>query len=131
MPAIKINGQDHFYGEDQIIEFIEGLIGFPHLRRAALIASSDYAPFCWLASIDDASVRFIVVDPDEVYADYEAKTPDDGSVSLLAIVKVSSDWRKTTVNLRAPIFIDRAKKRGIQMVISESKYQLEEALPLA
>ncbi len=136
MPAIKINGQDHSYEEHQIIEFTEGLIGMPRLRRAALIESAEYAPFRWLASIDDESVRFIVVDPDEVYADYDAGAflppgePDSGKVLLLAIVKVSSDWQKTTVNLRAPIFVDYATKRAAQIILSESEYQLEEALPL-
>jgi flagellar assembly factor FliW len=136
MPAIKINGQDHFYEEDRIIEFTEGLIGLPRLRRAALIEPDGYAPFRWLASIDDESVRFIVVDPNEIYADYDAGAflPPDGpegeKVSLLAIVKVSSDWQKTTVNLRAPIFVDHLTKRAAQIILSESDYQLEEALPL-
>lgn len=137
MPAIKINGQDHSYEENQIVEFTEGLIGLPRLRRAALIESAEFAPFRWLASIDDESVRFIVIDPGEVYADYDAGAflppgePDSGGkVLLLVIVKVSSDWQKTTVNLRAPIFVDHTTKRAAQIILSGSEYQLEEALPL-
>jgi flagellar assembly factor FliW len=132
MPDIKINGKDHSYTEDQIIEFAEGLIGMPRLRRAALVESDEYAPFCWLASLDDENVRFVVVDPCAVYPDYE--TEDDCSEEedfcFWAIVKVSSDWQKTTVNLRAPIFVDKKTRRGGQVILTESEYKLEETLPL-
>jgi len=49
----------------------------------------------------------------------------------LVIVKISSDWQKTTVNLRAPILINAESKRGVQMVLSESPYGLSENLPQA
>jgi flagellar assembly factor FliW len=121
-----INNTEHQYEESQIVEFAEGLLGLPQMRRAALIPAEGFAPFSWLASLDDDSVRFIVVDPKEVFADY-----DSGSeLSTLAIVKISSDWQKTTVNLRAPIFVDTKTKRGSQVILSESNYKLEEALPL-
>ncbi len=132
MPAIKINGKDHSYEDDQVIEFAEGLIGLPRLKRAALVESDEYAPFCWLASLDDENIRFVVVDPCAVYPGYETESADDteDEFSFLAIVKVNSDWQKTTVNLRAPIFVDKKTRRGGQVILAESDYQLEEALPL-
>ncbi len=131
MPDIKINGTDHSFAEDQIIEFAEGLIGLPQLKRAALVESEEYAPFCWLASLDDENVRFVVVDPAQVFPGYETAGEDEeDEFAFWAIVKVSSDWRKTTVNLRAPIFVDKRTRRGGQVILTESDYQLEQALPL-
>jgi flagellar assembly factor FliW len=136
MPDIKINGKNRSYEESQIIEFNEGLIGLPQMRRAALIEADECAPFQWLASIDDESVRFIVVDPHHLYTDYDAGAflpsgdSTSGRVQLLAIVKVFTDWQKTTVNLRAPIYLDETTRRGAQIILSESNYKLEENLPL-
>jgi len=50
-------------------------------------------------------------------------------VRTLAIVKISSDWQQTTINLRAPIFINAETNSGVQHVLTDSKYQFAESLP--
>lgn len=102
------------------------------MRRAVLIPIAEFKPFCWLASMEDEKARFIVVNPHEIFTDYN---PSDFAVlkesetKTLVIVKVSSDWQKTTVNLRAPIFINTESNRGVQLVLTESPYRLSEILP--
>ena len=127
MPMITINSKEYAYDEQAVINLPEGLIGFPEMRRAALIPLEEFQPFCWLASLDDEKNRFIVVNPREIYSDFE--TAENSDLNALAIVKISSDWEKTTVNLRAPIFFDAETKRAAQVVLSESGYQLAESLP--
>ena len=120
------------YNENEIIDFAEGLIGLPEMRRAVLIPLPEYAPFCWLTSVDDELKRFVVVNPAEIYADYNPSLPGEMremDLTTLAIVKISSDWRKTTINLRAPILINNGTKRGTQYVLTDSSYQLAETLP--
>lgn len=131
MPSISIKGQEFIYADDEILSFAEGLVGLPAMRRAVLIPLPEFEPFCWLASLDDEKTRFIVVNPHEIYADYRPHefAALDESKQVRAIVKISSDWQKTTVNLRAPIFIDEKTKRGVQIVLSESPYRLAETLP--
>ena len=135
MSKLSINGTDYIYEDGQIIDFTEGLIGLPQMRRAALIPLNDFSPFCWLVSVDDEKFRFLVVNPQEIYNDFNSNVPKnmglsaDDSLKSLAIVKISSDWRKTTVNLRAPIFIDEKTKRGTQYILNNSKYKLAENLP--
>lgn len=124
---ITINSKEYAYDEKAVINLPEGLIGFPEMRRAALIPLEEFQPFCWLASLDDEKNRFIVVNPREIYRDFETK--ENADLNALAIVKISSDWEKTTVNLRAPIFFDAQTKRAAQVVLSESNYQLAESLP--
>ncbi len=124
---ITINSKEYAYDEKAVINLPEGLIGFPEMRRAALIPLEEFQPFCWLASLDDEKNRFIVVNPREIYNDFETK--ENADLNALAIVKISSDWEKTTVNLRAPIFFDAQTKRAAQVVLSESNYQLAESLP--
>jgi len=132
MPIITIQSKEYSYDENEIIDFTEGLIGLPEMRRAVLVSVKDYEPFCWLASIDDEKNRFIVVNPHEIFADYEpivSKDLDGMKTKMMTIVKVSSDWQKTTVNLRAPIFINPETRRGGQFVLTESNYSLAEKLP--
>lgn len=130
MTMIKIQGKEYFYNEGEIINFSEGLIGFPEMRRALLIPLSEYAPFCWLASLDDEKSQFIVVNPNRIFADYQTELEaEDAKLQTLAIVKISSDWRKTTVNLRAPIFVNAETRRGAQLILDNSKYEHAQTLP--
>ena len=138
MPNIDIHGTEYFYSEADVIRFDEGLIGLPNFNRAALVALPDYAPFCWLAALDDSNTRFLVVNPHEVFDRFEPPTPADVNSRLdlqkqdsliLSIVKISSDWNKTTINLRAPIFINPISKHGAQAILSETNYKLDESLP--
>src|ERR1044071_4727273 len=104
MPSITIKGQKYSYLDDEIIHFTEGLVGLPEMRRAVLIPLPEYEPFFWLASMDDERNRFIVIDPHEIFSDYkpaEFAVLDESDTNTLVIVKISSDWQKTTVNLRA------------------------------
>lgn len=132
MPSINIKGQEYSYCDDEIINFTEGLVGLPEMRRAVLIPLPEFAPFCWLASMEDEKTRFIVVNPYDIFADYnpsEFVILNETETKTLVTVKISSDWRKTTVNLRAPIFINTESNRGVQLVLSESPYRLSENIP--
>lgn len=132
MTMIKIKEIEYSYEENEIISFAEGLIGLPEMRRAVLISMNGCEPFCWLASIDDEKNRFVVVNPHEVFDGYEpnaAMNISEPETRTLAIVKISSDWEKTTVNLRAPIFISAETKSGTQFILSESRYGLAEPVP--
>lgn len=132
MPSITIKGESFSYNENEIINFNEGLIGLPNIRRAVLVPLPDCEPFFWLASMDDEKFRFVVVNPNEIFPEYnpsEFVIFNDSQTRILTIVKVSSHWQKTTVNLRAPILINKESNRGLQMVLNESPYKLEETLP--
>ena len=133
MAVIKIQEAEYYY--DEVIEFAEGIIGFPEMRRAALVPMPDFEPFYWLASLDDETTRFIVLNPREIFPDYCPQTPKELSSvinteeGVFVIVKVSSDWTKTTVNLRAPIVLNKELKKGVQLILSDSKYRLHETIP--
>ena len=123
--------------ENDVINFAEGLIGLPEMKRAILIPLPEYEPFCWLASVDDEKNRFIVINPFHVFPDYDPVIANgaDGQyeavkdLNVWSIAKISSDWHKTTINLRAPIFVNPQTKKGAQIVLTESSYSLTESFP--
>jgi flagellar assembly factor FliW len=132
MSIVTIKGKEYFYDETEVLHFAEGLIGLPEMRRAVLIPLEEYEPFCWLASLDDERNRFIVVNPQEIFADYQPQAPavlNREELKTFTIVTISSDWTQTTINLRAPIFIDARAKRGVQSILTDTSYRLAEALP--
>lgn len=131
MSVITIKGKEVPYDENEVITFAEGLIGMPEMRRAVLVPIEEFRPFCWLASVESEKARFIVIDPHEIFAGYEpfqAEQAAGAHMQTFAIVKVSSDWQKTTVNLRAPLVINTETQIGAQLILSDSKYQFAESL---
>ena len=124
---------------ETVLHFDEGLIGLPALREAALVRLPDYEPFWWLASLSDPHTKFLVVEPQQIFPDYEPVLPDEIAARLdlrrgekpliLSTVKISSDWTNTTINLRAPLFVNEATKHGAQAVLSGSDFRLDQPLP--
>ncbi len=132
MQTITINQKEYLYGHDEVISFAEGLIGLPEMRRAVLLEMNDFEPFRWLVSLENENTRFIVVEPEQIFTGYERFEKGitaSENLQTLAIVNLSSEWQKTTINLRAPIVINAETKIGAQIILSESDYQFAETLP--
>lgn len=135
MTTIRIQGAELSYDESDVIEFEEGLIGMPRLRRMVLVRQQGLEPLLWLASQDDPEATFLVLDPRQVFEDYDPPAPwgaarDEGCL-VLSTVRVGADWRETTVNLRAPLFVSPARMRGQQLLLRDARYRHDEPLPCA
>jgi len=139
MSTIRIQGTELSYTESDIITFAEGMIGLPHLRRMVLIHQSDIEPFLWLASLDDPSVVFLVIEPRTAFPDYTPQVPEavgaalglaeNESPLLLSIALITAEWTESTINLRAPLMVATGTMRAAQIVLSDSSYRLDQPLP--
>ena len=116
--------------EAKIITFTEGLLGFPHQHRYALIQTGPDPALFWMQSVDSPHLAFVVCDPLLVAADYEIPIrPDDLQIlgmsdlndcQILVIVnKVNGDL---TANLLGPIVVGAHSLRAKQMVLSDKRY---------
>ncbi len=127
------------FTESTVINFEEGLIGLADFREAALVRLPNYEPFLWLASLSDPNTRFLVIEPSELFPHYAPSILPEVNVRIdlmtaekpliLAIVKLSPEWTKTTINLRAPIFVNQTTLKAVQSVLTETDFGLDEALP--
>ena len=122
---------------EDIIVFPAGVFAFEDARNFALLSplGEDVYPK-WLQCTDDVSPCFIVFDPfsaDEEYIDNvkleqsDAKTlkidtesADNINVRLLVIATVCDDFKKTTVNMRAPIVINTDNGLATQVILPQS-----------
>jgi len=124
--------------QEEFLTFPEGLLGFSHLKTFTLLESPDVRPFVWLQSIEDTSLAFVVVDPLLLLENYQVQVhpediedlelPDPGDAKVLAIVVVPSDPRMATMNLKGPLVINPANRRGKQIVLPDPRYSTRERI---
>jgi len=116
---------------DSVIEFPSGLIGFPSAKRFIMVEHK--APFSWIQSLEEPTLAFVVVDGFEFGRSLELKPPHNDPVvefntedeyAILLIVTVRPDPKQTTVNLKAPLFINIKNKRGTQAIYDDPRYSV-------
>ncbi len=103
--------------QKQIILFPNGLFGFESYKKFALIEESEESPFKWLQSLEDASLAFIVMQPELFLSNYnpiisidELKEIYINSLEealIMVIVTIpNQDIMQMTANLQGPILIN-------------------------
>ncbi len=126
--------------EDRILEFPDGLIGFPRCHRFALLEPQrDGSPFRYMLCIDAPDLGFVVCDPEAFCPGYVAAVPRPAElgedVGVLAIVTVPAEPRDMTANLLAPLVVDCATRVGRQIVLEgggfSTRHRLLPAAPAA
>ena len=121
--------------EGDIITFPAGLFAFEERRKFALISplGEDVYPK-WLQSAEDLTPCFIVFDPSVVDNRYTVKlesfeekllkldqeTADNkiSKIRMLVIATVPDDFKKTTLNMKAPIVINQDEGLAVQTIHS-------------
>lgn len=122
--------------DEKLITFPEGIVGFPFMNQFALIhdADNENAPIMWLQSMEEPEFAMPVVEPglvvegynpivnDELLAPVDELTPEQ--TYLLVTITVPSDIEKMSVNLKAPIVINMANNKAVQIIV-EDDYQVK------
>ncbi|MCL6577739.1 flagellar assembly protein FliW [Kyrpidia sp.] len=118
-----------------VIEFAQGIPGFPETRFFSLQPVPEGEGWFHLVGVGEEAPTFLVVNPFLILPDYEVEVPDDllsgaraQDIVLLAIVRVPDNPWEATVNLRAPLVIDVPRQRGVQCVPLESPYSIRHPL---
>jgi flagellar assembly factor FliW len=120
-----------------------GLIGLPNLTRFHLIADPEIYPIVILRHLGEEEIDFMAVDPSAVLSKYNMMTPDTDAEELgispagenplilnIAIIH-PTDPKKITVNLTAPVIINRQTGIGKQIQLeNSSSYSAEHVLDI-
>jgi flagellar assembly factor FliW len=129
-------------GEDKIIRFEHGILGFPDLKDFTLIFDEDKGvdtPIKWLQSIDEPGFAMPVMNPELAIKGYAPHIDSEllaplgdnlasDNIIILVTVTVPSDITKTTVNLKAPIIISIDNRRAVQLICDEDGYDIKHAI---
>lgn len=123
--------------DERIINFPGGIVGFPDLQNFALMYDSentDGNSINFLVSLEEPAFALPVMAPEIVCPDYDPMVPDDlllplgeftEGVLVLVTVTVPHDLKKMTVNLMAPVIINPATRRAIQLIVNDDKYPVK------
>lgn len=120
-----------FIDEDKIINFPNGIFGFEHLHKYALI-EAEYRPFIWMQSMEEQNLAFLLIDPFTVADGYEIDVDDKtlleigvdspADVVVYSIVTVPGNGGPVTANLQGPVVINSKNNNAIQAILSDSKW---------
>ena len=127
--------------DSKIINFPNGIIGFPDLKRFTLMhddsdeGGGSTNTIKWLQSIDEPGFAMPVMDPLIVCPDYSPEIDrtkiedigelDDEDILVLVTVTVPHDLEKMTVNLMGPFVINVKEMKGVQSIVENDNYPVK------
>ena len=123
--------------EDKIIQFPNGIIGFPDLTEFTLVHDEEKGTesIHWLQSIQEPAFAMPVMDPLIVCPDYNPEVDDElldvlgeiipEELLVLVTVTVPKDLAQMSVNLKGPIVINAAEKKALQVIVEGDEYQVK------
>lgn len=122
--------------DDRIINFPNGLLGFPDHSRYALIQAGEGNYFLWLQSVDEPGLAFVVADPTLFFKDYEVPVReetqrdlclgDPAHLQVFVICNKVGDW--LTGNLLGPIVVNAENRLAQQVVLTEKRWTTRQPL---
>lgn len=128
--------------DDKIICFEHGILGFPDLKRFALIFNIEKgveSSIKWLQSLDEPNFAMPVMNPNLVMEDYEpmfdtellkplGENLDSDNLLMFVTVTVPKDITKITVNLKAPIIVNVQECKAVQLISDNDAYSIKFAI---
>jgi flagellar assembly factor FliW len=123
--------------DDQaVIDFPNGLVGFPQETRFVLLERGVGRPVGYLQSTRTPSLAFPVTDgsffpgyPDPPLAELARSVGlGDEDLAVLVIVATNSQTRSLEANMLAPLVVDVSTRQGAQVVLDARKYSATASL---
>ena len=121
--------------EDKILNFENGLMGFEQFKKYTILFDNEKEPHSnvmWLQSVEEQTLALPVINPFAVKEDYNPEVNDElikplgelteDNLCILLTMTTSSDVKKTTVNLKAPIIINSDTNQGCQAIVENPDY---------
>jgi flagellar assembly factor FliW len=112
--------------DDQVITFVEPLIGFEDYRRFVILQTTT-GPLYWLQSVDDETRAFCLLAPFQAGLDPDlaigtvdaAEIGAEGvaDIDVYTLVVLDEDRERIRTNLRAPILVCQTTNQAKQILI--------------
>ena len=124
--------------EDKVITFEHGIMGFEECKKYAILYDADegeQATISWFQSLDEPSLALPVISPLLVKPDYNPTVEDEvlkplGEITeentvILLTLTVPEDLTKMSANLKAPFVINTDTRKGCQIIVENSDYEIK------
>lgn len=122
---------------DTVFHFPEGLLGLEDRSRWCLLHHEEAAHLDWLQAIDDPDVALLLVNPDELFPDYDLHVESDDlaplevgdalasaeapPVVMRVVVRTEENSETFVINASAPILFNLANRRGMQLALESDR----------
>ncbi|MHC1759574.1 MAG: flagellar assembly protein FliW [Negativicutes bacterium] len=118
--------------DEQILDFPQGVLGFPGETKFALMEYKPNSPFYILQSVLDADLTFLLINPFAFFNDYEFSMDDElvgaiglneeNSPTVFNIATIKDKLESMTVNLAGPVLVNYRDRKGMQLVIEKTNF---------
>jgi flagellar assembly factor FliW len=128
------------YSNEELIYFPDGLYGFEDRKKYIPLAFQDGsdALIC-LQSIEDSEVSFILMNPFQLYEDYNPILSeedqqqlnceqDESIISYYVICVIHDSMEESTVNLKCPIAVNTETREARQVILDNPLYKHRHAI---
>lgn len=116
--------------EQQILHFEDGLPGFPNAKQFVLLPIESELTLATLQCVTDAAIGFITAYPFAFKPDYAFDLTDSDKAALklekeedvlvYSIVTLKDTFEASTINLLAPIILNKETKQGKQIILQDN-----------
>ena len=121
-----------------IVEFVEGMLGFPNLKKFVFLDDPNDTIFAWLQSCEDGGVAFPILEPELFHETYkitltvqetqELSLPNLNEARLYTIVTIPDDPTQMSANLKAPIVLNPKRRLAKQCVLADNSLAIREPI---
>ncbi len=130
------------YSEEAVVEFPAGLPAFEDQRRFVVIERPDLVPLVFLQSLDRPELALPALPVSAVVPGYRLDIPEEDRTLLglagdvgtgladlvcLGVVSIPRSG-PATVNLMAPVVVNPARRRAVQVIQTNAPYSYEHPL---
>jgi flagellar assembly factor FliW len=127
--------------EQDLLEFEDGIPGFPDAHQFVLVELVEDGAFQLLQSADDESLALVVGVPWLFFPDYALELTDVDQAGLgiedqddavvFCAVTLDNESRTAHMNLLGPFIVNVKTRKGRQVVLTESDHPLRAPLPVS
>ncbi|RWZ55032.1 flagellar assembly protein FliW [Halobacillus fulvus] len=122
----------------ELLHFEQGLPGFKDLKKFALLPLPEAPVYHVLQSADEKEIAFIVANPYLFFKDYEFTIDDQSKgelalekaedVELYSILTLKNPFEESTVNLQAPVVINKKNRQAKQLILNRTEYHTKHSI---
>jgi flagellar assembly factor FliW len=113
-------------------------VGMANLKRWIILDMGDDLPMKFFQSLDRGDFGFPITQPYLFHDEYDFKVPkgacqtmettNEDDLTILIITTVHAGGAQVTGNLLAPLVVDVATRKGVQLALDDSKYSIRQEI---
>lgn len=118
--------------ESTVYVFENGIPGFEHLQQFAFSEIEGELPMKLMKSVEDEEISLLIVSPFFIYPEYEWELSEsskqelfihtEADIEIWSIITIPSEPMQATINLMAPLVLNKNKKIGKQLILHENHF---------